>query len=33
MPTANEISALTVARNAGIESRDELANFMGQMGH
>jgi putative chitinase len=33
MPTRNEISMLNAARAAGITSRDELANFMGQLGH
>lgn len=33
MPNTNEISALRAARAAGITSRDELANFMAQMGH
>ena len=33
MPTANEISMLNAARTAGITSRTELANFMGQLGH
>lgn len=32
MPTANEISMLQAARTAGITSRDELANFMAQIG-
>jgi len=33
MPTRNEISMLNAARAAGITSRDELANFMGQLSH
>jgi putative chitinase len=33
MPTEHEISMLRAARNAGITSREEMANFMGQMGH
>lgn len=33
MPTANEIAMLNAARNAGITSRDELANFMAQVSH
>jgi putative chitinase len=32
MPTANEIAMLRAARAADITSRDELANFMGQIG-
>lgn len=32
MPTTNEIAMLGAARAAGITSRDELANFMGQLG-
>lgn len=33
MPNANEIELLRAAREAGITSRVELANFMAQMGH
>ncbi len=33
MPTENEINMLAAARAAGITSREEMANFMGQMGH
>jgi len=33
MPTANEIAMLQAAREAGITSRDELANLMGQLTH
>jgi putative chitinase len=33
MPTANEIQMLSAARAAGITSREEMANFMAQMGH
>lgn len=33
MATANEIAMLNAARNAGITSRDELANFMAQVSH
>lgn len=33
MPTANEIAMLQAAREAGITSRDELANLMGQLSH
>lgn len=33
MPNANEIELLQAAREAGITSRVELANFMAQMGH
>lgn len=33
MPTENEISVLNAARAAGVQSRDELANFMAQTGH
>lgn len=33
MPNNNELSMLRAARAAGITSRDELANFMAQMGH
>lgn len=33
MPTRNEIAMLNAARAAGITSRDELANFMGQLSH
>mgnify|MGYP000851918914 CR=1 FL=1 len=33
MPNANEIELLQAARQAGITSREELANFMAQMGH
>lgn len=33
MPNANEIELLQTAREAGITSRVELANFMAQMGH
>ena len=33
MPTENEIEMLRAARAAGITSREEMANFMGQMGH
>ena len=33
MPTENEIEMLRAARAAGITSREEVANFMGQMGH
>src|SRR3546814_18812183 len=33
MPTMNEIAMLDAARAAGITSRDELANFMGQLSH
>src|SRR3546814_2820139 len=33
MPTRNEIAMLDAAREAGITSRDELANFMGQLSH
>ncbi|MFD0726241.1 glycoside hydrolase family 19 protein [Lysobacter brunescens] len=33
MPTQNEIDMLRAARAAGITSREEMANFMGQMGH
>ena len=33
MPTQNEIDMLRAARDAGITSREEMANFMGQMGH
>jgi putative chitinase len=33
MPNENELSLLRVAREAGITSREEMANFMAQMGH
>jgi putative chitinase len=33
MPNEYEISMLRAARDAGITSREEMANFMGQMGH
>ena len=33
MPTENEIQMLRAVRAAGITSREEMANFMGQMGH
>lgn len=33
MPTQNEIDMLRAARAAGITTREEMANFMGQMGH
>lgn len=33
MPTDNEIQMLRAARAAGITSREEMANFMAQMGH
>lgn len=33
MPTRNEIAMLNAARAAGITSRDELANLMGQLSH
>jgi putative chitinase len=33
MPTENEIEMLRAARAAGINTRAEMANFMGQMGH
>ncbi len=33
MPTENELSMLRAARDAGIASREEMANFMAQMGH
>jgi putative chitinase len=33
MPTENEIQMLQAARAAGITSREEMANFMAQMGH
>ncbi len=33
MPNANEIELIRAAREAGITSRVELANFMAQMGH
>lgn len=33
MPTENELAMLRAARAAGITSREEMANFMGQMGH
>lgn len=33
MPNTNELAMLQAARAAGITSRDELANFMAQMGH
>lgn len=33
MPTENEIEMLRAARTAGITSREEMANFMAQMGH
>jgi putative chitinase len=33
MPNENELSLLRAARGAGIASREEMANFMAQMGH
>lgn len=33
MPTENEIEMLRAARAAGITSREEMANFMAQLGH
>lgn len=33
MPTENELAMLRAARAAGITTREEMANFMGQMGH
>lgn len=33
MPTENELAMLRAARTAGITTREEMANFMGQMGH
>lgn len=33
MPNEHEISMLRTARSAGITSREEMANFMAQMGH
>lgn len=33
MPNENELSLLRAAREAGITSREETANFMAQMGH
>lgn len=33
MPNEHEISMLRAARDAGITSREEMANFMAQMGH
>jgi putative chitinase len=33
MPTQNEIDMLRAARDAGITTREEMANFMAQMGH
>ncbi|KRA14953.1 peptidoglycan-binding protein [Lysobacter sp. Root604] len=33
MPTENEIEMLRAARAAGITTREEMANFMGQLGH
>lgn len=33
MPNGHEISMLRAARSAGITSREEMANFMAQMGH
>lgn len=33
MPSEHEISMLRAARDAGITSRQEMANFMAQMGH
>ncbi|SDQ57089.1 Predicted chitinase [Pseudoxanthomonas sp. CF385] len=33
MPSEHEISMLRAARDAGITSREEMANFMAQMGH
>lgn len=33
MPTENELEMLRAARAAGINTREEMANFMGQMGH
>lgn len=33
MPTENELAMLRAARDAGITSREEMANFMGQLGH
>lgn len=33
MPNDNELSLLRAAREAGIDSREEMANFMAQMGH
>lgn len=33
MPTDNEIQMLRAARAAGVTSREEMANFMAQMGH
>lgn len=33
MPTAHELALLNAAREAGITTREELANFMGQMSH
>ena len=33
MPNENELSLLRAAREAGIASREEMANFMAQMGH
>lgn len=33
MPTENELQMLRAARAAGMTSREEMANFMAQMGH
>lgn len=33
MPNDNELSLLRAAREAGVNSREEMANFMAQMGH
>jgi putative chitinase len=33
MPTASELQMLSAARAAGITSREEMSNFMAQMGH
>lgn len=33
MPTENEIEMLRAARAAGITTREEMANFMAQLGH
>lgn len=33
MPSEHEVSMLRAARDAGITSREEMANFMAQMGH
>lgn len=33
MATDNEIQMLRAARAAGITSREDMANFMAQMGH